>query len=210
MNRTRAAAGVLAGAMLPLTLTVAPARAADADPPAFTVTDVVSNGSGCGRNSPARAVAEYGTLRIDHGADMTAVSGTRPDGAHVGRANRNCVVNVTLAYPQGWTFAVTSLVARGYADLAEGARGRHLATTYFAGVPQTGGISRELSADRSGEWAHHAPVDTPQYAPCGQERALNINSRVLSDTGAAGRDSYNVVDNAGPDAVRAFLSWKRC
>lgn len=210
MNRTRAAAGVLAAALLPLTLTASPAAAGEADSPAFRVTDVVSNGSGCGKDSRAGVVAEYGTLRVDHGTDMTAVAGTRPDGAYVAKANRNCTVMVTLEYPDGWTFAVTGLVARGYADLADGARGRYVASTHFAGGSQTGGTSRDLAADRSGEWVHYGEVEAAPFAPCGQRRPLALNSRVQSEVGEAGRASYNVVDNSGVDAVRAFLTWKRC
>ncbi|GGJ96027.1 hypothetical protein GCM10010123_27430 [Pilimelia anulata] len=213
MNRThlvRAAASavaVLGAAGLP-----APAAAAPAGTdPDVQVRDVTLNGTGC-RKGDTSIVLSNGNRAIEVlFSTFTVRAGlvAGEDGAPtwLARATKNCVINLTLSYHAGYTFALTSLGVRGYADLPAGAVGKQTTTHYFAGAPQTGRGTWELKGPKTDGYAYDDEIATPDWSTCGKPRAINLNMRVQVVAGESPRDSTSGMTL---DRQAGRLSWKNC
>jgi len=199
--------------MLSLPLMFASSSKADApNPDEVTIKDIVYNGSGCPPGSADVRLARDGSsFRLVFGPEFEAEVGP---GVPLIESRKNCQVLLTLNVPQGFTFAVGIVDYRGSADIASGSRGLFRATHYFQGEADESTTTQTFDGPFSGDWRAFHVVELTElvWAPCGVERALNINASIRLARGSARwSDSFMTVDS---ERGRLFtliqFHWKTC
>ncbi|GGK17679.1 hypothetical protein GCM10010124_07770 [Pilimelia terevasa] len=221
MKRTLIGFGTAAAAAaIALSGLAAPASADEVEPasgPDVKITDVTLNGSGCKRGDTS-IIMSNGNKAMDvifsdfvvQAGSVAKDNGTTP---WVPRANKNCQINLKLSYKSGWTFALTTVTARGFADLSKRATGKQITTYYFAGMPQTGEGTSNLDGPVSKTYAYSDEVKTPNWSECGKTRAFNMNARVQVDASKSAKDSTSEItlDSESVDvSTKFYLGWKNC
>lgn len=179
----------------------------------ITVEVAAVNGSGC----PA------GTTNVSAAADNTSFTVAYSDylvqvgvGAKPTDFRKNCQLSVRIRVPQGFTYAIAQAEYRGFAHLAAGANGLQQAGYYFQGHSSTGYSVHPLQGPFSDNWLTTDRTDVAAlvYAPCGEERLLNINTELRVSAGSsdtAKTTSFIWMDSA-KGSVRTIyqLAWKQC
>jgi hypothetical protein len=203
----------MAAAALALSAVVAPAATADSPPgDRITVTVVTVNGSGC----PA------GTTAVAPAADNTAFTVTYSDflarigvGAAPTDFRKNCQLSLLVSYPQGFTYGVAQADYRGFAHLAAGAKGTEKASYYFSGH-SSAAVSHPFSGPLSDYWQATDKTDVASivYAPCGEQRILNLNTELRVSAGTSDiskTTSFMAMDSTDGNVKTVFhLAWKKC
>ncbi|HEX5740856.1 MAG TPA: DUF4360 domain-containing protein [Pilimelia sp.] len=210
-----AAAG-LAVSGLAAPAAAAPSRAAEFDPD-VKIQDVTLNGTGCKRGDTSIVMSNGNKAMDIIFSEFTTQAGRVPKDngttPWVSRANKNCQINLKLSYKSGYSFALTTVTARGFADLAKGATGKQITTYYFAGMKETGQGTSNLQGPHSDMYAYTDEIPTPNWSECGKTRAFNMNARVQVDATKAGKDSLSelTLDSKSVDvATKYHFGWKNC
>lgn len=192
-------------------ITASPATAA----PTGTVTIAVeaTNGAGCA----------HGTVGVVVASDNTAFNITYSDYlAQVGGGSEpidfrtNCQVNLKVQVPKGYTYAVSSADYRGYAQLETGATGILKASFYFQGSPVITPVFHTWLGPYSEDWqaTDSVPWELLTYAPCGEQRNLNITTELTVNAGSSdpSRTTSFMTMDSTDDAVNAIyhLAWRKC
>ncbi|MDG4790784.1 DUF4360 domain-containing protein [Micromonospora sp. WMMD1102] len=205
MSNVMAVGGVLAALFAPAVATepvVTPAER-------ITISVETVNGSGC----PA------GTTQVSTAADNTAFTVSYSDyyvlagaGAKPTEFRKNCQLNLRVQIPAGLTFAVSQVEMQGFAYLQRGAKGTQLNHYYFMGSSSTGQQSHEFNGPYVGGFRTTDRAASLVYAPCGQERNLNINTELRVDAGDSESGTSLMVMDSSRGSVRSVyhLSWKEC
>ncbi|MEE6258314.1 DUF4360 domain-containing protein [Plantactinospora sonchi] len=206
MFNVTAVSGVLA-ALLASTVATGPSALLD-EKIAISVETV--NGSGC----PA------GTANVSTAADNTAFTITYSDylaqaggGARPTDARKNCQLNLRVQVPQGLTYAISQVDLQGFAHLRRGATGLQVSHYYFTGMSATAQTSHEFTGPYSDDWRATDRAATLVYAPCDQQRLLNINTELRVDAGSADAESTSFMTmDSTRGSVRSVyhLSWRQC
>ncbi|KIZ13942.1 DUF4360 domain-containing protein [Streptomyces natalensis] len=204
-----AASLLLAGSASPTPL----ARPGD-EPPAGKITiDVATvNGSGCRPGSAAVAIAPDNTAFTVTYSEYLAQAGgdSKPTDSR-----KNCQIALNVHVPQGFTYAIARADYRGYASLAEGAKGTEVAGYYFQGQQQTVRKSHVFGGPYDTDWQSSDETDVGAlvYAPCGEERYFNINTELRVDAGSrkAAATSFMAMDSTdGSINTLYHFAWKQC
>ncbi|GGK01663.1 hypothetical protein GCM10010123_34400 [Pilimelia anulata] len=219
MKRTHGICAAVAAAGLAVTGLAAPVAAATPEEfnPDVKIQDVTLNGTGC-RKGDTSIVMSNGNKAMDvlfsafttQAGKVPKDNGTTP---WVDRANKNCVINLKLSYKSGYTFALTTVTARGFADLAKGSTGKQITTYYFAGMKETGQGTSDLKGPKTDVYSYSDEIATPNWSVCGQTRAFNMNARVQVAAGSSSKSSLSemTLDSKSIDVATKFhLGWKNC
>jgi len=184
-------------------------------PPSERITiDVLTVlGSGC----PA------GTAAVAPSADNTAFTVTYSDylaqvgvGAKPTDLRKNCQLAIRVHVPPGFTYAIAQADFRGYANLASGASGLERANYYFQATSPTAYVSHSFAGPMADDWiaTDVAEVASLVYAPCGEQRNLNINTELRVSAGSS--DTSNTTSFMTMDSTDAavstiyHLAWQQC
>jgi hypothetical protein len=178
------------------------------------VIDVVTvNGSGCPAGTAAIAVSPDNTAFTVTYSEYLAQVGV---GAKATDNRKNCQINVNVHVPNGFTYAISQVDYRGYAQLAAGATGQERANYYFQGNSQTVYIAHPLTGPLEDNWQFTDKVEIPAlvYAPCGEKRYLNINTELraaLGTSNGATTTSYVQMDSTDGSLSSIYhFAWKQC
>jgi hypothetical protein len=168
----------MAGAAAALLLTSAAAAPGTTSPPAPLSVSVVSiNGSGCPQGTASVSVSsDTPALEIRYSAfNAAAGPGTSPTGSR-----KNCQIILGIRPPAGFTYAVSGVSDRGYADLERGATALVQSTYDVQGSPEQTVIPHRFTGPLHDEWTAVDRSDgtSAQFAPCGALRYLNIDTEV--------------------------------
>ncbi|GBG89384.1 hypothetical protein CBR_g49175 [Chara braunii] len=163
------------------------------------------SGSGCPPGSAEGALSDDGVFSLVLPEFTVFTPGRKAD------LRKNCQVSVTVRYPAGFTFSVTTATFRGYAQFEEGVTGSLAAAYYFSSIPGTARFSRSLPPPVEGNFELSDSFATPVYAPCGRQSVtlgFNFEASVLPPS----RPNKN---NKGLITVtsqgnRYSLLWKKC
>jgi hypothetical protein len=170
------------------------------------------NGSGCpaGTATASADVASDNTSFTVRYTNFTAKAG---GGASALDARKNCQINVLVHVPQGFTYAIASAEYRGFAHIESGASALEQANYYFAGTSPTARVRHTFPGPFHGVWRASDVTEVAElvFAPCGEDRNLNINAELRADAGTAGGTSYIEMDSehASVDTIYHF-AWKTC
>ncbi|MBL1097144.1 DUF4360 domain-containing protein [Streptomyces coffeae] len=203
-----AAAALFASALSTQGVSSAP----DAPPEKIQVSVRTVNGSGCPKGTAAVAVAGDNTAFTVTYSDYLAQVGGGADPTDI---RKNCQLNLDVHIPQGFTYAIAEVDYRGYASLQRGARGTEKASYYFQGSADTASRTHDFSGPYQDNWQTTDSTDYSAlvWAPCGQDRNLNINSelRVNAGSSPAGSSSFMAMDSTDGGVNTIYhLAWKEC
>ncbi|GGK35554.1 hypothetical protein GCM10010124_30310 [Pilimelia terevasa] len=196
----------LGAALLPVAA-AAPAHAA-ADP-AFEITEVQATGTGCPKDSPARAEVRDGRVVVSPGKGMSALAGTRENGVYVARAVRACQVGMKLVHAAGWQVSVPRLDADGRAMLAGGAAGQFVARARPAGDVGGPEVEARMAGPTWGGWGIGGTAPG-RWSECGAAHQLLVDAQVVAAVETADRETQNVVRVNGDAGLRLDLAWRQC
>jgi hypothetical protein len=185
------------------------------NPPAerISIEVVTVNGSGCPAGTAAVAAATDNTAFTVTYSDYLAQVGV---GARPTDFRKNCQLSIRIGVPQGFTFAVAQADYRGFAHLAHGATGLQRANYYFQGTSPTVPKSHPFAGPYSDNWqtTDATEVAALVWAPCGEERNLNVNTELRVSAGTsnpATTNSFMAMDSTDGSVRTIYhLSWKSC
>ncbi len=188
------------------------ASAANADAPDYVrVKSIAYNGSGCPVGSVATNVAsdrQAFTLLFDQ-----YIAEVGP-GVPFRERRKNCQINLDLDFPSGWSYTIFTVDYRGYAALERGTKASQQASYYFQGQGQTATLKTVLTGptDRNFNIRDTLGLAALVWSPCGDRRALNINSQVLADnTGAGSKRALITTDSIDGELSLVYgIKWTRC
>ncbi|MGK3201775.1 DUF4360 domain-containing protein [Amycolatopsis sp. MEPSY49] len=206
--------GMLVVAGMVLSALAAPVDSPASSAPTEKITlDVKTiNGSGCpaGTATATADVASDNTSFTVHYTNFTAKAG---GGASALDARKNCQINVLVHVPQGFTYAIAEAEYRGFAHIESGASALEQANYYFTGTAPTARVRHTYPGPFHGVWRATDTTDVAAlvFAPCGEDRNLNINAELRADAGSSGGTSYIEMDSehASVDTIYHF-AWKTC
>jgi hypothetical protein len=206
--------GIVVVAGMILSALAAPVDSVAATAPTEKITlDVKTiNGSGCpaGTATASADVASDNTSFSVHYTNFTAKAG---GGSSALDARKNCQINVLVHVPQGFTYAIAGVEYRGFAHIESGASALEQANYYFAGTSPTARVRHTYPGPFHGVWRASDTTDVAAlvFAPCGEDRNLNINAELRADAGTSSGTSYIEMDSehASVDTIYHF-AWKDC
>ncbi len=129
---------------------------------------------------------------------------------------KNCQLNLVVHVPHGFTYAIAQADYRGFAHLAKGARGFQQAGYYIQGTSPTSRIGHNFSGPYSDNWqtTDRKEVHELVFAPCGEERSVNINTELRVYEGSSNADkntSFMTMDSTdGSVNTKYHFAWKKC
>jgi hypothetical protein len=210
---------IVAVGTMAMSLLAGPASAAQAEPlppaPAdkIRVSVVSANGSGCHwDDTQVAASADDTAFTVVYGEFLARAGGD----SNPTDIRKNCQMVVQVHVPRGLSFAVAKVDYRGYLNLARGATATMRSGYYFSGDSDTVRTEPHTFAGPiDGLWQ---ATDTPAvsalaFAPCGEERLVNINAEILVRRGSSDRSrtSFMAMDSADGTANTVFhLAWRPC
>lgn len=206
--------GILVVAGMVLSAFAAPVDSPAESAPAGKITlDIKTiNGSGCpaGTATASADVASDNTSFTVHYTNFTAKAG---GDASALDARKNCQINVLVHVPQGFTYAIARADYRGFAHIEGGASALEQANYYFTGTAPTARVRHTFPGPFHGVWRASDTTEVAElvFAPCGEDRNLNINAELRADAGSSSGASYIEMDSehASVDTIYHF-AWKTC
>ena len=130
---------------------------------------------------------------------------TRPTAARTARSAWSC------PYPAGWTFAVAEADYRGRARLYSGASALVHTNYYWQASSDNSSADQTFSGPFNGYWNTQDVAPVLVYAPCAEQRVLNINTELRVDAGTSSYKSRMSMRSSEGDVDTLFnFSWTRC
>lgn len=197
MFRMRMAAAVV-GMSLVGSIVPTAAHASTTMDPKVTLQVLSAFGGGC----PA------GTTDAVPNADNTAFSLAYSQFRVYGGDYKSCRVAVRVAVPQGWTYAVYSVVNRVTPNLTNKGSARLQMNAWFTGFPWNASDDHSVNGPKSTLWTSTSTAGVLTYAPCDQSFDLNVNDtlRVNGPT----TESAELIDTDVRASTVFNLVWKKC
>lgn len=178
----------------------------------IVIDTVAVNGSGCPTGTAAVTVSPDNTAFTVTYSNYLARVG--PGSAPTDR-KKDCQLNLRVHVPGGYTYAIVSAGYRGFASLAPGASGTQRASYHFQGNARTTNSTHHFKGGFNGNWQTTDTVDVAArvFAPCGEERNLNINTELRVERGTSSPSATNFIEMDSTDGrikTVYHMAWKRC
>jgi len=186
---------------------------ADAPPAVPIVVDMVTvNGTGCPANTAAVGVTPDNTaIWVVYSSYVAAIGvGSGPVDFR-----KNCLLNVRVHAPPGFTYAIAGVDYSGGASLAAGASAVLRTTLFFQGQPAPAFVAHSLSGPFDDLWWFSDTVDSAAlvFAPCDSQPHLNLATEIrvtLGTSDPATTSSFMAMDGIETAPHMYHLVWKRC
>jgi len=153
-------------------------------------------GSGCQKDDFAVAIASDNTAFTVSYYDYTAMAGL---GTTILDHRKNCVLDIKVTVPNGFTFGIAEADMRGYTHLEANANALARVGYWFQGDPATGYTNHAIRSstvsapgtylsgvlDDNWETTDQAAWGSIVWASCNEQRNLNVNTelRITSPEG---------------------------
>jgi hypothetical protein len=178
----------------------------------ITIDVITVNGSGCPVGSAAIAVSPDNTAFTVTYSNYMAQVGV---GALPTDFRKNCQMALQVHVPTGFTYAIVQADYRGYGYLEPGATATQRANYYFQGMSGTSFNTHNFRGPLDDYWqtTDVTPVASLSFAPCGEQRYLNINTelRVNRGSSSANTTSFMAMDSAdGSIDTKYHFAWRKC
>jgi hypothetical protein len=185
--------------------------AAPAAPAQVVIHDLTWAGTGCPRDSVASSVAP------DRKAFSLAFSlyfASAGPGIPITENRKNCNLILRLSFPQGWSFTIFNVDYRGYALLDPRVSATQRSAYFFEGEFPSTALRTTLRGpfDDNYEIRDTLGLDAVVWSPCGEDRALNVNTEVRVNN-RSNRQGSGLITN---DTITGELEhtygirWRRC
>lgn len=192
----------------------------------FRMTQIDYRGSGCRPGSVATQISPdaqaFTMIFSDFSVDNSNRSG-RPE-------RKACVIDIRMAFPRGWSFALYGVQVRGYAAIEEGAIGVIKSLSSFGGRPhqEIGKTRIPGHYDENFEQFSSLPLDQVEWSACGpdRQRRFNVKTAIVvrpqkgysdadgdrdpQDGSNHPRGTISVDSIDGGIAQKFHVAWKRC
>jgi hypothetical protein len=198
MFRVRMMAAAIVGLSLLAPVAPAAAQAAPAAPPQITLRVLSAFGGGC----PA------GTTEAVATEDNTAFSLAYSQFRVYGGDYKSCRVVIRVAVPQGWTYAVYSVINRVTPNLSASSSARLQMNAWFTGYPWNASDDNSINGPRTSLWTSTSNPGVLTYAPCNQSFDLNVNDTLRIN--GASSNSAELIDTDVRASTIFNLRWRRC
>lgn len=187
------------------------------EPQGSVVVDVATvNGSGCPTGTASVLVAADNMSFAVAYRDFLAQVGPEAKPTDI---RKNCQLSLRVQAPTGFTYAVMRATYRGVAQLAAGATATQSANYYIQGASPTTVATHAFAGPFNSAWETTdtttvAALAAGDFAPCGEQRNLNINTELrvnagTSDQGAA--SSVISMDSMSGDVQTVYhFAWRQC
>jgi hypothetical protein len=207
--RMRSVVVVLTGSLL-FAPSVGAEEPGEPAPAGATIAKIDVKGSGCRGDSAAVALSpDRRAFTITYSEFLAQAGGD----ARGSEQRRDCRMTIKVSVPSGFTFGVTGIDHRGYAQLAKGAHAEHRGTYDFGdarfGRDRAVRGDSTLKGPMDGEWQGRTAAERGLVmAPCGQANTVNVSSELLVNAGPSARTttSYVTMDSTDGD-FRSVFSW---
>lgn len=178
----------------------------------ISIRSIQANGSGCPPGSTTKL-----TLDTDGSgsADFFQLTFSQFFVERPGIIKKNCIVEVVLGVPQGWTFTIGDIEYEGYADVDQ----RHIGvmdTAYqFPFFSNRVRSSLKLNGPYADDYVKEDKIGISSlvFSPCGRTVPLNINTSIMlrQKPGTNGGYSFMDVERQSGLFTEVFrLQWRRC
>ncbi|KAB8029218.1 DUF4360 domain-containing protein [Fluviispira multicolorata] len=186
-------------------------------PPYVTIPPVVNSqanpsygGTGCPAGT-ARAVVSPDLKSFTMIFDEYVASAKGSNGLD----RKNCQIIVNFEFPQGWSYSIIRMDYRGFYNLSAGATAKQQSLYYFQGSLQQGRLFTLFTGPTQGDYtiSDTLGVNDVVWSPCGDMRALNINTSLLASVGANNPNGYShlTTDSVDGNVQTTYaLQWKKC
>ena len=198
MFRVRMVAAAIVGMSLLGPLAPTAAHASTAMAPKITLRVLSAFGGGC----PA------GTTDVVPNADNTAFSLAYSQFRVYGGDYKSCRVVIRVAVPQGWTYAVYSVINRVTPNLSYSGSARLQMNAWFTGYPWNASDDNSIYGPRTTLWTSASNAGVLTYAPCNESFDLNVND-TLRISGPVS-NSAELIDTDVRASTIFNLVWRRC
>lgn len=165
----------------------------------YLVDSISYNGSGCGPGF-ASWRQQGDSLQVE--AQSYSVS-LDSDQSRLER--KNCQLSIDILKPEGWTFRVSKIKASGWARVSGSVEASLRLAHYFQASAVTQENSKIFNSWYRG--GYEAKVEKGEWAPCGSDRALNVNTSLMLRRNSDSWASAYIKLNPKLDIQ---LDWKRC
>lgn len=187
-------------------------KAAFADAPTYVrVRSISYAGSGCPAGSVAKNVSQDRqafTLLFDQ-----YIAEVGPGVPFIQR-RKNCQLTVDLDFPSGWTYTVVTVDTRGYIAADPGTNVTQQSSYYFQGQARTARASSSAwgPLDENYQLRDVVGVSSLVWSPCGERRALNINTEVKASNSANPSGHALITTDSIDGSLKQIyaLQWARC
>lgn len=176
------------------------------------IRSIQANGSGCPPGSTTDLILDTDG---SGSADFFQLTFNRFFVERPGRIKKNCIVEVVLGLPQGWTFTIGDLEYAGYADVHPNHVGR-LETDYrFPLFSNNVKTDLTLAGPFSDDYVKRDQIGISSliFSPCGRTVPLNINTSIMLQQKLGTSGGYSFMDverQTGLFTEILRLKWRRC
>jgi hypothetical protein len=188
----------------------------------MTIELVSVAGSGCVKDDFAVALADDLTAFTVSYNNYTAIAG---GGHSILDSRKNCVLDIRVRVPGGFTYGIAAADMRGYAHLESNANATARLSFWFQGSPTTGYITHDIRASTASnpgtlvtgliddDWqtSDSTPVASIVWASCSAQRNLNVNTQLRVIAPASGPVSFVTQDATDASITTLFhLAFMPC
>jgi hypothetical protein len=178
-------------------------------PPWVEIRELLWAGSGCPAGSVASSIAsDYKAFSL---AFDSYIASAGPD-IPITENRKNCNLIIRLSFPSGWSFTIFNMDYRGFASLDEHVDGKQRSAYFFEGQYPSSALQTTLVGPYDDNYEIGDTVDLAVYSPCGEDRALNINTEVRVNN-RKNRNGYGLMttDTITGELLHIYrLKWRKC
>ena len=179
------------------------------NPGDVTLKDVIYAGTGCPIGSlNTRLAGDLNSISLEFDS-LAALAGP---GVPFSLSRKNCQIMLDLQVPAGISYSVVDVDLAGYARLDEGAAGLQKTSYYFRGQREAGAFITEFEGGIDSDYRvqNSIPLSDRIWSPCGESRALNINTQVRVRTHGE-QSAVLTVDTLNARVNHVYgLEFRRC
>lgn len=177
-----------------------------------SIISLQSNGSGCPVGSTTELVLDTDG---SGSADFFQLTFSEFNVERPGRVKKNCIVEIVLGLPQGWSFTIGDIEYEGYADIDRRHIGLMQTDYVFPLFSNRVGSTLNLPGPYANDYLKKdlIGIESLVYSPCGRTVPLNINTSIMlrQKPGQIGGYSFMDVERQTGLFTEVFrLQWRRC
>ena len=180
-------------------------------PDSVSIRSINYAGSGCPAGSVAEDISpdyQAFTLMFD---SYIAEAGP---GVSFREGRKNCNINLSLDFPQGWSFAIMDVDYRGYVYLDRNVTGSQTSRYHFQGDRRTATLQSTYRGpiDQDYHIRDTLGLQSVVWSPCGASRSLNINTAIsLNNRRNRNGGGLMTTDTIDGQLTHVYnIKWRRC
>jgi hypothetical protein len=171
------------------------------------VKEIVYNGSGCAPGTVAE-ISDSTSFTLIY-SNFIAFSGPN---VNAGENRKNCQINVKLSYPQGWSYAISTVDFTGFISIPHGISAIQKTTFYTSGEIDDASAAARFIGPVTRDYVVRNAItaDALIWSPCGADVNTNINAQVRLE-GDLSKSAQITVDSTDGKVKQIYgLQWRRC